>query len=261
MKIISHNINGINAYKKNGKLDNIIELNADIYCFQEVKKNDIKDIDKILQGTPLKNYIKHYSFSEFKKGYAGVLTLIKPDINVIAEHHPENDNIILENLTGYGSGRIVTTEFDNFYLVNVYVVNSVGKEFDRMWWDANLVKYLQTLNKPYVLCGDMNVCSTELDYWGNYEKAIDTCAGLMQFEIDGFDKLVKTLSLTDTFRKMNGNERKYSWLSPFTRNKTHGWRLDYFLVSKDIDNLIISSDILENWQKNDHMPIVLEINI
>ena len=107
----------------------------------------------------------------------------------------------------------------------------------------------------------MNVCSTELDYWGNYEKAIDTCAGLMQFEIDGFDKLVKTLSLTDTFRKTNGNERKYSWLSPFTRDKTHGWRLDYFLVSKDMNNLIISSDILENWQKNDHMPIVLEINI
>ena len=261
MKIISHNINGINAYKKNGKLDNIIELGADVYCFQEVKKNDIKDIDKLLKGTLLENYIKHYSFSEFKKGYAGVLTLIRPDINVIAEHHPENDNMILENLSGYGSGRIVTTEFDKFYLVNVYVVNSGGKEFDRMWWNANLVKYLQTINKPYVLCGDMNVCSTYKDYWGNYEKSIDTCAGLMQFEIDGFNKLITECELIDTYRFLHENECKYSWLSPFTKNPDNGWRLDYFLVSKELNKYILSSDIFEKWQKNDHMPIELEIII
>ena len=77
MKIVSHNINGINAYKNNGKLDRLLELNADVYCLQEVKKNDIKDIDKILKGTPLENYVKQYSFSNFKKGYAGVQNIIQ----------------------------------------------------------------------------------------------------------------------------------------------------------------------------------------
>ena len=262
MKIVSHNINGINAYKNNGKLDRLLELNADVYCLQEVKKNDIESVKKILNGTQFENYVMHYSFSTFKKGYAGVLTLIKPDIEYIAEHHPEiDDNIILENLSGYGSGRIVTTEFDKFYLVNVYVVNSGGKGEDRKQWDMNLIKYLNSLDKPFVICGDMNVCSTELDYWSNYVKAIDTCAGLMQFEIDGFSKLINECNLVDAFRYINNDKRKYSWLSPFARNKNNGWRLDYFLVNKDLENNIKNSDIIEQWQKNDHMPITLEIDI
>ncbi len=217
MKIVSHNINGINAYKNNGKLDRVLEISADIYCFQEVKKNDIKDIDKILKGTPLENYVKHYSFSNFKKGYAGVLTLIKPDINIIAEHHPEVDSLILENLSGYGKGRIVVTEFEKFYLINIYVVNSAGKAVDRMWWDVNLIKYLNSLNKPYIICGDMNVCSTYKDYWGNYEKSIDTCAGLMKFEIDGFAKIINETSSIDIYRKMYPEGRNYSYISMGTR--------------------------------------------
>ena len=262
MKIVSHNINGINAYKNNGKLNNILELNADVYCLQEVKKNDIESVKKILVGTQFENYVMHYSFSTFKKGYAGVLTLIKPDVEYITEHHPEiDDNIILENLSGYGSGRIVTTEFDKFYLVNMYVVNSGGKSEDRKQWDDNLIKYLNSLNKPYIICGDMNVCSTYKDYWGNYEKSIDTCAGLMKFEIDGFNKLINECNLVDTYRFLHENERKYSWLSPFTKDMTKGWRLDYFLVSNELNKYVLSSDVLENWQKNDHMPIILEIII
>lgn len=261
MKIISHNINGINAYKNNGKLDKLIELNADVYCLQEVKKNDINDIEKILSGTPLENYIKHYSFSNFKKGYAGVLTLIRPELNIITEHHPETDNMILENLSGYGEGRIVVTEFDKFYLINVYVINSGGKIDDREQWDSNLLNYLKTLNKPFIICGDLNVCGEPKDFWGDYVNAINTCPGLMAFEIEGFSKLTKKYNLTDAFRYVHGDERKYSWLSPFTKDRTHGWRLDYFLMSDSLKNKIIDSDILNDWQKNDHMPITLNIEL
>ena len=164
-------------------------------------------------------------------------------------------------MSGYGEGRIVVTEFEKFYLINVYVVNSGGKTNDRMQWDDNLIKYLNSLNKPYIVCGDMNVCSTYKDYWGNYEKSIDTCAGLMKFEIDGFNKLINECNLVDIYRFLHKNERKYSWLSPFTKDTTKGWRLDYFLVSNELNKYILSSDVLENWQKNDHMPIILEIII
>ncbi len=260
MKIVSHNINGINAYKNNGKLDRLLELNADIYCFQEVKKNDIESVKKILRGTQLENYVMHYSFSTFKKGYAGVLTLIKPDVEYIAEHHPEiDDNIILENLSGYGSGRMITTEFDKFYLVNVYVVNSCAKSEDRKQWDRNIIKYLNSLNKPYILCGDMNVCSTYKDYWGNYNKAIDTCAGLMQFEIDGFANIIHETNGVDIYRMMNPDGRNYTYISMGTKDMTHGWRLDYFICRKDLFNDIKNIKIYDNWQKYDHMPLEIEI--
>lgn len=262
IRIVSHNINGINAYKNNGKLDNILKLNADIYCFQELKKADIIEVEKILKGTPFENYIKHYELSTFKKGYAGVMTLINPNINIINEHHPElEENIILENLSGYGSGRIVVSEFDNFYIVNVYVINSGNKENDRIQWDKNFIEYLKTLDKPYIICGDMNVCATEKDYYGNYESAINSSPGLMDFEINDFDVLVKTLNLTDSYRYLYPNNRKYTWLSPMAKNKSNGWRLDYFLLHESLKENIINSLIFENWQKNDHMPIMLEINI
>lgn len=262
MKIVSHNVNGINAYKNNGKLDKLIELNADVYCLQEVKKSDIDAVKKILNGTELENYIMHYSFSGFKKGYAGVLTLIKPEIKFISEHHPEVNEMILENVSGYGEGRIVVTEFDKFYLVNVYVVNSGGgKGDDRMIWDSNFSDYLKSLNKPVIVCGDMNVCATVFDYWGNYLDAINTMPGLMAFEIEDICKLKGKNDLVDAFRHVHGDERKYSYVSMGTKDLSHGWRLDYFLVSDSLKNRIKNCDVHDNWQKYDHMPITLEINV
>lgn len=261
MKIISHNINGLRAYINNGKLQKLLDMNADIYCLQEVKISDEKLLNKLLDENGFAGWDRQYSISSFKKGYAGVLTLIKPGLFIVNKRYPENEGIILENLSGYGSGRIVVSEFNDLYLINVYVVNSGGKGEDRIQWDNNLVEYLNSLKKPYILCGDMNVCSTELDYWGNYEKAIDTCAGLMQFEIDGFARIVNECNVIDTYRHINNDKREYSWLSPLTRNKTHGWRLDYFLVSEQLINEVQDSRVYENWQKNDHMPIELEINI
>ena len=143
----------------------------------------------------------------------------------------------------------------------MYVVNSAGKAVDRMWWDVNLIKYLNSLNKPYIVCGDMNVCSTYKDYWGNYEKSIDTCAGLMKFEIDGFAKIINETSSVDIYRKMYPEGRNYSYISMGTKDMTHGWRLDYFICSENMYDNVSAVKIYDNWQKYDHMPIELEINI
>lgn len=259
MKIISHNINGLRAYINNGKLQKLLDMNADIYCLQEVKISDDKLLNKLLDENGFAGWDCQYSISTFKKGYAGVLTLIKPGLHIVNKHYPENEGIILENLSGYGSGRIVVSEFNDMYLINVYVVNSCGKIEDRYIWDRNLIKYLNSLNKPFILCGDMNVCSTYKDYWGNYEKSIDTCAGLMQFEIDGFKKIINETNSVDIYRMMYPEERDYSYISMGTKILSHGWRLDYFLCSKEIFNNVNDIKIYNNWQKNDHMPIELEI--
>lgn len=265
MNIISHNINGINAFLNNGKLSRLLEMNADVYCLQEVKTNDINKIIDVLNKCGLiyeVDYKLYASFSEFKKGYAGVATIVMKSIfnKIINEYYPEKSSLILENISGYGSGRIVTTEFNDFYLINVYVINSGGKIEDRYVWDRNLINYLNSLNKPFILCGDMNVCSTYKDYWGNYERSIDTSPGLMQFEIDGFKKIIDETDSVDIYRMIHPEGRDYSYVCMGTRNLSHGWRLDYFICSRNLFGEVNDVKIYNNWQKWDHMPIELNIN-
>lgn len=268
MKIISHNINGLNAYIKNNKLKRLMsEENADVYCFQEVKCSTEEKIKSLLGNDILNEYNVYNSINNYKKGYAGVTTLVKKNINV---KYTEVVNPIVDSLSEYSKGRLIVIEFDNFILLNLYNVNSGGdiKTKDRIIYDLWLLDYIASLQiiKPIILCGDLNVCMSELDYWGNYKKAIDSGPGLMKFEINAMNGIVSINKLIDGFRYLHKDDRKYSWYANGTKRSKmqpweahHGWRLDYFLVSNVLKDNIKECDIREAWNKVDHSPIILEI--
>ena len=262
MKIISHNVNGLSAYIKNGKLSRILLEEADVYCFQEVKVSTRQKLEDLL-GDLMYDYTIAYVQNNFKKGYAGVLTMVKKNTaGKVLDHidRPEDNTTILEGLSNYSCGRVVTCDFGSFYLINVYVVNSgSGKADERIKFDDKLESYLLSLSKPYIICGDFNVCHTKLDYYGNWTRAINTMPGLMEFEIDDFFGMLATCGLKDGFRVTHPETRKYSWCSPRTKNPLKGWRLDYFLCSEGIN--INRCDIMQGWNSFDHSPIVLEIDL
>ena len=259
MRIISYNINGLNAFATKNKLTDLLhDYPADIYCFQEVKA-DTQKIDKLLSQYG-GGYLYFGSVNEYKKGYAGVATLVKETLkDEICDWYEK-----VFNYNGdytYTAGRVVTIEFKGFYLVNVYVVNSGNKEDIRKDFDRQFTEYLKSLPKPYVACGDFNVCATELDYWGNYKKAINTSPGLMDFEIEGFNNMITECNLTDAFRVFHKFDRNYSWYSPRGGAifKGQGWRLDYFLISPELVSDIMACDVIEKYQGPDHSPISLYI--
>lgn len=269
MRIVSFNINGLNAFDGRGDLERLVrETDADIYCFQETKISSAKEqkMKDIYSKLPL--YTDYNCICTVKNGYAGVTVLVHDRVldKVQRAFYP---NILagVENLEDYGNGRVVVLELDNAYLINAYVPNSGNKEAARMKFDEMMRDYINRLDKPCIYCGDMNVCSTELDYWGNYERAIDTAPGLCQFEIDGFGKLLQECSLVDTYREKNGDNQEYSWFTPLRGKSSpawqlrHGWRIDYFLVSDSIKDKVIESKIYEAWNKIDHSPIELNIDI
>lgn len=269
MKIVSFNINGLNAFNNKGNLEKIIsETDADIYCFQETKisKDKTEKMSKIFSNFP--SYKDYSCICTVKNGYAGVTVLVHNRISdrVKRAYYP---NVLanVETFENYGDGRVVLVEFDTFYLISAYVINSGKKEEARMHFDEMMMYFLAGLDKPCIYCGDMNVCSTKLDYWGNYERSKDSAPGLCQFEIDGFDRILNECNLVDTYRYKNGNKQEYTWFSPMG-SKTYsackmrrGWRIDYFLVSDSLKDNIESSKIYEGWNEKDHSPIELEINI
>lgn len=254
MKITSWNVNGIRASVGKGFLDIVNDLNADIFCVQETKAQD-QQVTEALQD--LKGY-HIYSNSATKKGYSGVAILSKKEpIRVwndigVKKHDDE--------------GRVITAEFDNFILVNVYVPNS-GSGLKRLeyrsTWDKAFKSYLknQQENKPIVVTGDFNVAHQAIDLKNdksNYNKT----SGYTQVEIDGFSSMLK-LGLKDTFRELYPEEEKYTfWSMRFNARKNNaGWRIDYFLVSKalmpKVKEAIIDNDVFGS----DHCPVGLELTL
>lgn len=253
MKIISWNVNGIRAVAKKDFFRDFEEMNPDILCIQETKAQDHQVAETLVT---IEGY-EVYSNSAEKKGYSGtaVLTKIKP-INVskgigISEHDTE--------------GRVLCLEYENFYLVNVYVPNS-GSELKRLAyrqeWDKDFFEYLKKLEtqKPVIVCGDFNVAHKAIDLARpkpNYNKS----AGFMQEEIDGMDRYT-TGGLLDTFRHFHANEPdKYSWWSyrAGARGKNVGWRIDYFLVSEAFIPSLKSAAILNKVMGSDHCPVSIEL--
>ncbi|MCB0381575.1 MAG: exodeoxyribonuclease III [Flavobacteriales bacterium] len=255
MKIISWNVNGIRAVAKKDFFEQIKRLNPDVLCLQETKAQDdqVKETLQELSGYHI------YSNSATKKGYSGtaIITKIKP-LNVfpdigMAEHDDE--------------GRVLTAEFDDFYLTVVYVPNS-GSELKRLdyrqTWDADFLKFLKKLEekKPVVVCGDLNVAHTPIDLANpkpNYNKS----AGYMQEEIDGMTNFINA-GLVDTFRHFYPTkERAYSWWSyrGGARERNVGWRIDYFLVSQSFIKNVKSAAILPEEEGSDHCPVSIEITI
>lgn len=254
MKLISWNLNGIRAVAKKGLLNKIYEMNPDVICFQETKAQD-DQVAEVL--TPIEGY-HYYSNSAVKKGYSGTAIVSKikpisvtPDIG-IEEHDQE--------------GRVLTAEYDNFFLTTVYTPNSkndLSRLDDRQNFDAAFLKYLKELEKkkPVIVCGDFNVAHKEIDLARpkpNYNKS----AGFMQEEIDGMDNYTES-GLIDTFRLIHPDEiEKYSWWSfrGGARERNVGWRIDYFLISESMKGQVKSADILMDMYGSDHCPVSIDID-
>lgn len=253
MKLVSWNVNGIRAVMKKEFIQSLAAMNPDVLCLQETKAQ----CDQVIEAIAEIGDYTIYTNSAVKKGYSGtaILTRKKP-LNVsfnlnIDEHDQE--------------GRIITAEFDNYFLVTVYTPNS-GSELKRLayrqTWDSAFLQFLRELEKtkPVIACGDFNVAHNAIDLARpkqNYNKA----AGYMQAEIDGFQSLMAA-GFIDTYRHMKPNEIKYSWWSyrAGAREKNVGWRIDYFLTSAALANHIKDVEILNEIAGSDHCPVVLELH-
>ena len=251
MKLISWNVNGIRACLNKGFLDFFNEEKADIFCIQETKMQEGQAELK------LEGYYQYWNSAE-KKGYSGtaIFTKIKP-LNVsygigIEEHDKE--------------GRVITLEFDKFYMVNVYTPNS-KRELERlkyrMVWEDEFRKYLLKLNetKPVIMCGDLNVAHKEIDL--KNPKTNRHNAGFTDEERNKMTELLNS-GFTDSFRYLYPEkENIYSWWSYMfhAREKNAGWRIDYFIVSKLIETKIKEAKIYTEILGSDHCPVGLEIKI
>ena len=251
MKIISWNVAGFRAVLKKGFDEFFKQSDADIYCLQESKVT--KDqFDYLPDG-----YELILNPAE-KKGYSGTLvfTRVKP-INVtygmgIDEHDHE--------------GRIITMEFKEFYLINMYVPNAkrdLSRLDYRMIWEDDFRKYIKKLEetKPVVVCGDFNVAHTEDDI--KNAKANIGNAGFTYEERNKFTELLES-GMIDTWREFNPEEKNvFTWWSYLghARETNAGWRLDYFIISKDYFNKVKSSNILGDVYGSDHCPIELELDM
>jgi len=249
MKIISWNVNGLRAVMKKDFLSVLESLGADVLCIQETKaqKDQVEEALSSLQGYHV------YSSSAVRKGYSGTAILCKQKpVNVtygigIEEHDQE--------------GRIITAEFIDFYLIDVYVPNS-GQELARLDyrqdWDKALFNYMKILEKkkPIVICGDFNVAHEPIDIARpkeNYNKS----AGYTQKEIDGMDRYTQG-GFVDTFRYFYPDKKDiYSWWSYRfgARQKNIGWRIDYFLISHSLLFRLKESFILNEIEGSDHCPV------
>ncbi len=251
-KIISWNVNGIRAIQNKGFADAIRELDPDILCLQETKAQD-HEVEEALSTV---NSFQVFVNSADRKGYSGVSTLSKkkPANVTFNMGIPEHDE----------EGRVLCTEFPEFYLVNVYVPNSgqglVRLDY-RQKWDADFLKYLKHLeqSKPVIACGDFNVAHQPIDLKNdkaNYNKT----AGYTQVEIDGMTNFLQA-GLVDVFRHLHPDKVAYTyWSYRFnSRAKNIGWRLDYFLISASLVPQVKRIKILSEYMGSDHCPICLEI--
>ncbi len=254
MKLISWNVNGIRAVAKKDFFESFDQMAPDILCLQETKAQDdqVAEVLKSMMGWHF------YSNSADKKGYSGTAIISKEEPISVAKGIglEEHDN----------EGRVLTLEYDRFYLVNVYVPNS-GSELKRLDyrqdWDKAFFDYLKKLEekKPVLSCGDFNVAHKEIDLARpkpNYNKS----AGFMQEEIDGMDRFTQG-GFIDTFRHFHPDEAdKYSWWSyrAGARGKNIGWRIDYFLASESFLPNIKGAFILPEIMGSDHCPVGIEIN-
>ena len=249
MKLISWNVNGIRACLQKGFEDFFKEVNAGIFCIQETKCQE-GQVDLEFKG------YKSYWNSAEKKGYSGTAIFTKKEpISVkygigIEEHDKE--------------GRVITLEFEKFYMVNIYTPNS-KRELERLEyrqiWEDEIRKYLLELNKekPVIMCGDLNVAHKEIDL--KNPKTNTRSAG---FTIEERNKMTELLEagFTDTFRYLYPEKQEaYSWWSYMrkAREKNVGWRIDYFIVSKNIEKEIKEATIYSEVLGSDHCPVGLEI--
>lgn len=250
MKLISWNVNGLRACMKKGFEGFFTDMDADFFCIQETKmQEDQKEFS-------FDGYHEYWNDAD-KKGYSGTL--------IYTKHKPLNVFYGLPD-DGYNDeGRIITLEYDSYYIVTTYVPNSKRDllRLDyRMEYEDKVREYYQELSskKSLILCGDLNVAHQEIDL--KNPKSNTTNAGFTIEERDKFTALLES-GFTDTFRYLYPEVIKYSWWSYMFNARTNnaGWRIDYFVVSNDLQQSIKQADILTEIEGSDHCPVLLEINL
>ncbi|MDE8292211.1 exodeoxyribonuclease III [Erysipelothrix rhusiopathiae] len=250
MKLISWNVNGLRAVMKKD-FEGIFEaMDTDVLCLQETKMQ-AGQLDYDPEG-----YYAYYNYAE-KKGYSGtaVYTRIKP-LNVTYGIQEDEHNT---------EGRVITCEYDDFFLVCVYTPNSQPelKRIDyRMQWEYDFREYLKMLDetKPVVLCGDLNVAHKEIDL--KNPSANRKNPGFSDQEREQFTNLLDA-GFIDSFRELHPNAiDRYSWWSyrANARSRNIGWRIDYFVVSERLRNAIEAADILDQVLGSDHCPVMIKLN-
>ena len=252
MKLISWNVNGVRAVMKKEFMDSFTSMNPDVLCLQETKAQD----DQVLEALKEVEGYHIYTNAAEKKGYSSTA--------IISKQKPISVNYGLGIKKHDNEGRVITAEYDNFYLVTAYVPNSQNglKRLDyRIEWDADMKAYLQNLDKkkPVAFCGDLNVVHTEMDI-KNHKSNYNKSPGYTQKEIDGLEEFLNG-GFTDTFRALNPEEIKYSWWSYRfnSREKNTGWRLDYFLTSDRILNKVKTAEIHNDIFGSDHCPVSITL--
>ncbi len=250
MRLVSWNVNGIRACVQKGFLDFFQEVDADIFCIQE-SKMQAGQLDLELEG-----YHQYWNYAE-KKGYSGTAIFTKKEPLSVAygigseEHDKE--------------GRVITLEFEDFYMITVYTPNSqneLARLPYRMKWEEAFLAYLKKLEetKPVVFCGDLNVAHKEIDL--KNPKTNRKNAGFTDEEREKFSVLLEA-GFIDTFRHFYPDmENIYSWWSYrfSARAKNAGWRIDYFIVSECLKDRLVDAKILTEVMGSDHCPVVLEMN-
>lgn len=246
-KLISWNVNGFRAVLQKNFLEYFNSVNADVFCLQEIKLQE-GQVDFNPEG-----YNCYWNYAE-KKGYSGTAVFTKEaplsvsyDIGI--DHHDKE-------------GRVITLEFKEYYLVNVYTPNSqpeLARLDYRMTWEDDFRNYLLSLDskKPVILCGDLNVAHTEIDL--KNPKSNKTNAGFTIEERDKFSELLKS-GFVDSFRYLHPDATgMYTWWSyRFSARKNNaGWRIDYFVVSDKIKDEIVEANIHNEIMGSDHCPVEL----
>lgn len=249
MKLVSWNVNGLRAAMKKGFMDYFNEVDADIFCIQEIKLQE-GQIDLELDG-----YHQYWNYAE-KKGYSGtaIFTKIEPisvNYGLGIEHHDTE-------------GRLITLEFEDFYLLNVYTPNSqrgLARIDYRMTWEDDFREYIMELDKKkhVIVCGDLNVAHNEIDLKNPSSNRKN--AGFSDQERAKMTELLGS-GYTDTFRHFYPDlEGAYTWWSYMrqARERNSGWRIDYFIVSERMNDRLESAEIHSEVMGSDHCPVALII--
>lgn len=250
MKIISWNVNGLRACYKKGFPQFMEEENPDIICIQETKMQEDQKV------WSFEGYHEYWNDAD-KKGYSG--TLIYTKIEPLSIQYGLDDGAYNDE------GRVITLEFDTFYLINTYVPN-VKRDLSRipyrMVYEDRLREYLVSLSKhkEVILCGDLNVAHNEIDI--KNASSNHGNAGFTAEERGKFNELLDA-GFIDTFRHFHPDVEKYSWWSYMfsSRERNIGWRIDYFVVTKNLIPKITNTDILNQVYGSDHCPVLMEIQL
>ena len=251
MKLISWNVNGLRACLGKGFMDYFAQQEADFFCLQETKMQPGQ------AEIPAPGYHEYWNSAE-KKGYSGTA--------ILARHEPLSVAFGMSSELHDHEGRLITLEYEGFYLVTVYTPNSQSELTRlnyRLCWEEDFRMYLARLDekKPVIVCGDMNVAHREIDL--KNPKTNQNNAGFTPQERAAMTKLLGS-GFVDSFRYLYPDATGcYSWWSYMfhAREKNAGWRIDYFLVSERVKDRIRAARIDSEVMGSDHCPVVLEIDL